>query len=168
MPTLALAATFVRRLDILEAAHQTLLSRRAEPIEGNGIFERHRDAVLTAAHTPLAWRYDLDAERNPFLLERMAINAVFNPGAIMIEDRFLLVVRVEGADRKSFFAVAESENGVDGWKFWNEPVSMPETEEPDVNVYDMRLTDHEDGWIYGVFCTERKDKTAPHDPSAIR
>jgi len=166
MPTLALAATFVRRLDILEAAHQALLSRRAEPIEGNGILERHRDAVLTAAHTPLAWRYDLDAERNPFLLERMGINAVFNPGAIMIDDRFLLVARVEGADRKSFFAVAESENGIDGWKFWNEPVTMPETDEPDVNVYDMRLTDHEDGWIYGVFCTERKDPNAPHDLSA--
>ena len=157
---------FEHRLDSLEATHRALLSRPAERVEGNGIFERHRDAVLTAAHTPLEWRYDLDPERNPFLMERMAINAVFNPGAIKLGARYLMVVRVEGADRKSFFAVAESANGVDGWRFSDAPVTMPETSEPDVNVYDMRLTAHEDGWIYGVFCTERKDANALQDPSA--
>jgi 4-O-beta-D-mannosyl-D-glucose phosphorylase len=157
---------FEHRLDALEVAHRELLSRRVARVEGNGIFERHRDAVLTAAHTPIAWRYDLDAQRNPFLMERMAINAVFNPGAIKLGARYLMVARVEGADRKSFFAVAESMNGVDRWRFWDAPLSMPETEKPDVNVYDMRLTAHEDGWIYGVFCTERKDLDAPQDLSA--
>ena len=157
---------FERRLAALEDAHDALVSRRAERVEGNGIFERYRDPVLTPAHTPLFWRYDLDATTNPLLLERMAINAVFNPGAIKLGDWYLMVARVEGADRKSFFAVAESANGVDGWRFWDYPVSLPETAEPDVNVYDMRLTRHEDGWIYGVFCTERKDPSAPNDPSA--
>jgi 4-O-beta-D-mannosyl-D-glucose phosphorylase len=166
VPTISTHTDFERRLAVLEAAHHKLLNRRAERVEGNGIFERHRDAVLTAAHTPLTWRYDLDPERNPYLMERMAINAVFNPGAIKLGDRYLMVARVEGADRKSFFAVAESENGVDGWRFWHTPLTMPETAEPDVNVYDMRLTAHEDGWIYGVFCTERKDMDALHDPSA--
>ncbi len=166
MPTFSAHTDFERRLDALEATHSELLNRRAKPITGNGIFERHRHAVLTAEHTPLAWRYDLDAERNPFLMERMAINAVFNPGAIKLGARYLMVARVEGADRKSFFAVAESANGVDGWRFWQTPMTMPETAEPDVNVYDMRLTAHDDGWIYGVFCTERKDLDAPHDPSA--
>lgn len=142
------------------------MNRRAERVEGNGIFERHREPVLTAAHIPLTWRYDLDEERNPFLMERMAINAVFNPGAIKLGALYLMVARVEGADRKSFFAVAESDNGVDGWRFRDAPLSMPETSEPDVNVYDMRLTTHDDGWIYGVFCTERKESAAPHDPSA--
>lgn len=157
---------FEHRLEALEAAHRELLGRRAEHVEGNGIFERHRDAVLTAAHTPLSWRYDLDPERNPFLMERMAINAVFNPGAIKLGARYLMVARVEGADRKSFFAVAESANGVNDWRFWDTPIAMPETSEPDVNVYDMRLTAHEDGWIYGVFCTERKDISVPQDLSA--
>ena len=122
--------------------------------------------MLTAAHAPLSWRYDLDPATNPFALERMGINAVFNPGAIKLDGRYLMVARVEGADRKSFFAVAESANGVDGWRFWDYPVRLPQTAEPDVNVYDMRLTAHEDGWIYGVFCTERKDPRAPHDLSA--
>ena len=166
MATLSKYVEFERRLDVVEAEHYALLNRRAERVEGNGIFERHRDAVLTASHIPLSWRYDLDCETNPFLLERMAVNAVFNPGAIKLGSRYLMVARVEGADRKSFFAVAESPNGVDGWRFWDAPVTMPETSEPDVNVYDMRLTAHEDGWIYGVFCTERKDPSAPHDLSA--
>ncbi|MDB4891957.1 MAG: glycosidase related protein [Gemmatimonadetes bacterium] len=166
MSTLSTYVEFERRLDVIEAEHHALVSRRAERVEGNGIFERHREAVLTAAHTPLTWRYDLDPKRNPFMLERMAINAVFNPGAIKLDDRFLMVARVEGADRKSFFAVAESANGVDGWRFWDVPLAMPETSEPDVNVYDMRLTAHEDGWIYGAFCTERKDPDAPRDPTA--
>jgi len=144
-----------------------LVARPNEPVdEGGGIVTRYRYPALTAAHVPLAWRYDLDPETNPRLLERMAINAVFNAGAIKHEGRYLMVPRVEGADRKSFFAVAESPNGIDQWRFWDFPIRMPETPERDVNVYDMRLTRHEDGWIYGVFCTERKDPRAPHDPSA--
>ena len=154
-------------LHALDAAHEALVSRRNERLaESNGVFWRYRDPVLTAAHTPLFWRYDLDPATNPLGLERMGINAVFNPGAIRLDGRYLMVARVEGADRKSFFAVAESANGVDGWRFWEYPVRLPQTADPDVNVYDMRLTAHEDGWIYGVFCTERKDTRAPHDLSA--
>jgi len=152
---------------LLELEHETLLSRPNERIEhGNGVFWRYRNPVLTAAHTPLFWRYDLDPATNPLGLERMGINAVFNPGAIKLDGRYLIVARVEGADRKSFFAVAQSANGIDGWRFWDYPVRLPQTAGPDVNVYDMRLTAHEDGWIYGVFCTERKDARAPHDLSA--
>ena len=152
---------------LLELEHETLLSRPNERIEhGNGVFWRYRNPVLTAAHTPLFWRYDLDPATNPLGLERMGINAVFNPGAIKLDGRYLIVARVEGADRKSFFAVAQSANGIDGWRFWDYPVRLPQTADPDVNVYDMRLTAHEDGWIYGVFCTERKDARAPHDLSA--
>ena len=155
------------RLDLLEIEHETLLSRPNDRIEhGNGVFWRYRNPVLTTAHTPLHWRYDLDPETNPFGMERMGINAVFNPGAIKLDGRYLMVVRVEGVDRKSFFAVAESTNGTDGWRFWDYPVRLPQTADPDVNVYDMRLTAHEDGWIYGVFCTERKDARAPHELSA--
>ena len=169
MSTVVTAASseFAARLRALEREHEALVNRRNEPLPGgNGIFERWTHPVLTAEHAPLFWRYDLDPETNPRLLERLAVNAVFNPGAIKLGDRYLLVARVEGADRKSFFAVAESTTGVDGWRFWDYPVRMPETDDPDVNVYDMRLTRHEDGWIYGVFCTERKDQRAPHDPSA--
>lgn len=158
---------FDERVRALQDAHEALISRRNERIGGGGgVFDRYRDPALTAEHTPVFWRYDLDPDTNPRLLERMGINAVFNPGAIKHDGRYLMVARVEGADRKSFFAVAESVNGVDGWHFWDYPVRMPETEAPDVNVYDMRLTRHEDGWIYGVFCTERKDAHAPGDPTA--
>jgi 4-O-beta-D-mannosyl-D-glucose phosphorylase len=153
---------FDARLRELRLAHEELVLRVNEPLPGsNGILQRYRRPVLTAAHVPLTWRYDLDPQTNPHLLERLSVGAVFNPGAIRLGDRHLLVARVEGADRKSFFAVAESPNGVDGFRFWDEPVTLPETAEPDVNVYDMRLTRHEDGWIYGVFCTERKDPVAP-------
>ena len=117
--------------------------------------------MLTAEHAPLFWRYDLDPETNPHLMERLGINAVFNPGAMAFDGKYLLMARVEGADRKSFFAVAESANGVDGFRFWDRPVVMPQTDDPDVNVYDMRLVEHEDGQIYGLFCTERKDPDAP-------
>jgi 4-O-beta-D-mannosyl-D-glucose phosphorylase len=158
---------FASRLMALESAHHALLARPNERLgDGGGVFVRYRHPVLTAAHTPLFWRYDLSPETNPFALERMGINAVFNPGAIKLDGRYLMVARVEGTDRKSFFAVAESANGIDGWRFWDYPVRMPQTAEPDVDVYDMRLTAHEDGWIYGVFCTERKDPRAPHDLSA--
>jgi 4-O-beta-D-mannosyl-D-glucose phosphorylase len=166
-PSLSARADAAARFRALEAEHAALLARANERLEGgNGIYHRYRHPVLTAAHVPLAWRYDLSPETNPFAMERMGINAVFNPGAISLDGRHLLVARVEGTDRKSFFAVAESPNGIDGWRFWDLPVRMPRAAEPDVNVYDMRLTAHEDGWIYGVFCTERKDPRAPHDLSA--
>ena len=158
---------FAKRLARLEAAHATLLARPNRPVAaGSGVFERYRHPVLTAAHTPLSWRYDLNPKTNPLLLERMGINSVFNPGAIKHDGTYLLVARVEGCDRKSFFAVAESPTGVDRFRFWDLPIRLPETGEPDANVYDMRLTAHQDGWIYGVFCTERKDPGAPNDPSA--
>jgi len=154
--------TFHERLACLQAGHAALLARPNAPATpGNGVFLRHRHPVLTAAHVPLEWRYDLNPASNPRLLERFGINGVFNAGAIKHEGRYLLAARVEGADRKSFFAIAESPNGTDRFRFWNEPVTLPETADPDTNVYDMRLTRHEDGWIYGLFCTERKDPAAP-------
>jgi 4-O-beta-D-mannosyl-D-glucose phosphorylase len=166
-PTTSTTADAAERFRALRRAQNALLARRNERLDdGNGIYNRYRFPVLTAAHTPLAWRYDLSPESNPYALERLGINAVFNPGAIKLDGRYLLVARVEGADRKSFFAVAESADGIDGWRFWEHPVRLPQTPDPDVNVYDMRLTTHEDGWIYGVFCTERKDPRAPHDVSA--
>ena len=145
----------------LRGEHEALLTRPNRPIEGNGIYERYENPILTAAHAPLEWRYDLDPESNPFLVERFGINATLNSGAIKWNGRYVLVVRVEAADRKSFFAVAESPNGVDNFRFWPRPVTMPEWGEPATNVYDMRLTRHEDGWIYGLFCVERKDPAAP-------
>jgi 4-O-beta-D-mannosyl-D-glucose phosphorylase len=154
---------FNARLASLVEQHRQLVSRN-NPVDerfNNGIVERYRYPVLTAAHTPLFWRYDLDQQSNPGLLERLGINAVFNPGAIELDGKILLVCRVEGADRKSFFAVAESASGIDGFRFWDYPIALSETEDPDVNVYDIRLTQHEDGHIYGLFCTERKDPSAP-------
>jgi 4-O-beta-D-mannosyl-D-glucose phosphorylase len=117
--------------------------------------------VITAEHTPLSWRYDFDPKTNPHMMERLGVNAAFNSGAIEVDGRILLVVRVEGNDRKSFFAVAESATGIDGFSFWDYPIVIPETQDPDTNVYDMRVVKHEDGWIYGIFCTERKDPKAP-------
>jgi 4-O-beta-D-mannosyl-D-glucose phosphorylase len=153
---------FYERLEKLELSHRELLHLLNEPEEiGNGVFLRYRQPILTAEHTPLHWRYDLNPDTNPFLMERFGINAVFNAGAIKWNDRYLLVARVEGKDRKSFFAIAESNNGVDDFRFWDSPITMPGTGNPDTNVYDMRVVQHEDGWIYGVFCTERKDPAAP-------
>lgn len=127
----------------------------------NGIYTRFKNPVLTANHTPLQWRYDLNLETNPYLLERIGMNATFNAGALKWNDNYILCVRVEGADRKSFFAIAESPNGIDNFEFWDKPCVIPQIEKnPDTNVYDMRLTNHEDGWIYGIFCTERKDTNA--------
>ncbi len=156
-------AVFSSRLEQLTADHEALISRKNEIDQTlyNGIVDRYRYPVLTAAHTPLFWRYDFSPESNPYLMERMGINGAYNAGAIELDGKTLLVCRVEGADRKSFFAIAESANGIDSFRFWDRPVVMPETDNPDVNVYDMRLTRHEDGWIYGVFCTERKDPDAP-------
>lgn len=158
---------FEERLSLLEAQHRELLERQNFPIEGNGIFERYTFPVLTAAHTPLEWRYDLNKATNPYLMERFGIHAVFNAGAILHNGRYLLSARVEGADRKSFFAIAESPDGINSFRFWPRPVTMPEYGEPATNVYDMRLTAHEDGWVYGIFCVERKDPdAAPGDLSS--
>ena len=155
-------ATFKKSLQDLIKQQEKLLSRRNKKSPGgNGIFARYERPVLTAAHAPIAWRYDLDRSTNPFLLERIAVNAAFNAGAILHNGKYLVVARVEGGDRKSFFAVAESPNGVDNFRFWDYPILMPETADPDTNVYDMRLVKHEDGWIYGLFCTERKDPKTP-------
>lgn len=153
---------FRKRVVSLFKDQEKLLKQRNRKVAGgNRIFERYEFPVLTAAHAPIAWRYDLDRKTNPLLLERIAVNAAFNAGAILHEGRFLVVARVEGADRKSFFAVAESKNGVDNFRFWEYPILMPETDDPDTNVYDIRLVKHEDGWIYGLFCTERKDPKTP-------
>lgn len=144
-----------------------LLAQKNKPAVTNGVLQRWRNPVVTADHVPVAWRYDLDPKTNPLGLERIGINAAFNPGAIYWNKKYVIVVRVEGADRKSFFAVAESPNGVDNFKFWDKPLVLPETENPDTNVYDMRLTAHADGWVYGLFCTERKDPAArPGDESS--
>lgn len=146
----------------LKERYEAFLSRKNEKkIFGNGIYDRYVYPVVTAQHVPLHWRYDLNPATNPYMMERIGVNATFNAGAIKWEDKYILVVRVEGHDRKSFFAIAESPNGVDNFRFWAEPLTLPEIEDPDVNVYDMRLTRHEDGWIYGIFCSERKDPNAP-------
>ena len=158
--------TYDERLAWLQKSHQELLRKENTPIEGNGVYERYENPVLTADHAPLNWRYDLNPKTNPYLMERFGIHAVMNSGAIKWKGRYVLVARVEGADRKSFFAVAESPNGVDHFQFWPRPITMPEYGEPATNVYDMRLTAHEDGWIYGIFCVERKDPSQPHDLSA--
>lgn len=141
--------------------HETFLSIKNEPLEGgNGLYTRYKNPILTGAHTPVFWRYDLNKDSNPYLMERIGMNAAFNSGAMKWNGKYILVVRVEGADRKSFFAVAESPNGIDNFHFWDYPITMPDTEDPATNIYDMRLTAHEDGWIYGIFCAER------HDPNA--
>ena len=153
---------FIKALNHLRAHHEELLSKKNEKLPfGNGIYDRYTNPVLTGEHAPIEWRYDFNPETNPFLMERIGVNAALNAGAMKWKGKYILVVRVEGNDRKSFFAIAESENGVDNFRFWEEPVTLPETDEPDTNVYDMRLTAHEDGWIYGVFCSERKDPNAP-------
>jgi 4-O-beta-D-mannosyl-D-glucose phosphorylase len=152
---------FKEKLKQLQDSHEQLLSLpNTMRTDGNGIISRFNNPILTAAHTPLSWRYDLNIQTNPYLMERFGINAVLNAGAIKWKGKYIMVARVEGSDRKSFFAVAESDNGIDHFRFWEYPVVMPETEVPDTNVYDMRLVEHEDGWIYGLFCTERKDQDA--------
>ncbi|MBR0532743.1 MAG: glycosidase, partial [Bacteroidales bacterium] len=158
--------TYEERLKWLKESHEQLLTKKNHPIEGNGVYERYANPVLTADHAPLEWRYDLHKETNPYLMERFGIHAAFNSGAIKFGGKYVLVARVEGADRKSFFALAESPNGIDNFRFRSRPVTMPEYGEPATNIYDMRLTTHEDGWIYGIFCVERKDKDHPGDLSA--
>lgn len=150
------------RLHILTKEYDELISRENEKIlPGNGVFERYKYPILTADHPPLEWRYDLNPETNPHLMERFGINAVFNAGAIKFNGKYLVMARVEGHDRKSFFAIAESPNGIDNFRFWEYPVQLPDLYPEETNVYDMRLTKHEDGWIYGIFCSESKDPDAP-------
>ena len=180
--------TFEQKVKALRQQHEALLTRRNELVttadgnfgtfrfSQNGIYEKYRFPVLTAEHIPLEWRYDFSEKDNPFLMQRIMMNAVFNAGAVKLDGRYLLVCRVEGADRKSFFAVAESPNGIDNFRFWDEPLTMPEAPEISsasgksggvaTNIYDMRITQHEDGWIYGVFCAERHDDSQPGNLSA--
>jgi 4-O-beta-D-mannosyl-D-glucose phosphorylase len=152
---------FEERLVNLKNNQEKLINQNNILIKtDNGIFNRYQYPILTAAHVPLNWRYDFNPVSNPHLIERFGINAVFNAGAIKWNNKYILMTRVEGIDRKSFFAIAESPNGIDNFKFWDYPTLMPETESPDTNVYDIRLVSHEDGWIYGLFCTERRDPNA--------
>lgn len=158
---------FALKVKRLKDNHEALLSLPNMPSTVyNGIYTRYENPILTAAHTPLEWRYDFSEKDNPFLMERIMMNATLNAGAMMLDGKFTLVVRVEGADRKSFFAVAQSPNGIDNFRFWEKPIVMPEDIVPATNVYDMRLTQHEDGWIYGLFCVERHDDSQPADLSA--
>jgi 4-O-beta-D-mannosyl-D-glucose phosphorylase len=153
---------FDQKVQQLSKDHETFLSvKNVKAEKGNGIYQRYTNPVVTAEHTPLFWRYDLNYETNPFLMERISVNGTFNAGAIEYNGKILLLVRVEGTDRKSFFAIAESLNGIDNFRFWDYPIQLVETSDPDINVYDMRLVKHEDGWIYGLFCTERKDTNVP-------
>lgn len=156
------------RLRLLQKAHETLITRTNKIIlPGNGIFERYEYPVLTNEHTPLEWRYDLNPETNPWLMERIGVNATMNSGAIKWNGKYLMIVRVEGNDRKSFFAIAESPNGIDHFRFWEYPIELPDTDPNETNVYDMRLTAHEDGWVYGIFCSESLDpNAAPGDLSS--
>lgn len=158
---------FAQKVEALRAHHEELLTRKNTPKQwGNGIYTKYEYPILTAEHTPLEWRYDFSEKSNPYLMQRIMMNATLNSGAIKLNGKYLLVVRVEGADRKSFFAVAESPNGIDNFRFWEEPITMPEDLIPATNIYDMRLTQHEDGWIYGIFCAERHDDSQPNDLSA--
>lgn len=156
------------RLHILKKEHESLISRKNKMIfSENGIFERYKYPILTAAHTPLEWRYDLNPETNPYLMERIGVNATMNSGAIKWNGKYLIIVRVEGNDRKSFFAIAESPNGIDNFRFGEYPIHLPDTDPSETNVYDIRLTTHEDGWIYGIFCSESLDpNAAPGDLSS--
>ena len=155
-------ATFEANLQQLIKTHEELITRQNIPqAKSTGLYERYENPAITADHTPLFWRYDLNFETNPHLMERMGINAAFNAGAIEFRGKICLAVRVEGWDRKSFFAIAESDTGIDNFRIRDFPIAMPETDDPDINVYDMRLVKHQDGWIYGMFCTERKDPDAP-------
>lgn len=156
-----MSMSFENRMEKIKSDQQSLFEvKNTALFQEHGWYERYEYPVLTAKHIPLSWRFELNKERNPFFLERNSINAVMNAGAIKWKGKYLLVARVEGVDRKSFFAVAESPNGVDQFQFWERPITMPELNDPDTNVYDMRLVEHEDGWVYGIFCTERRDPAA--------
>lgn len=160
--------SFLDTIKKLQIQHQMLLSTENIPLDvPGGIVTRYKNPVITAAHIPLEWRYDLNPKTNPYCLERIGVNACMNSGAIKWNGKYLLIVRVEGYDRKSFFAIAESPNGVDNFRFWKRPVNLPDIDPEETNVYDMRLTAHEDGWVYGIFCSERLDQQAePGDLSS--
>lgn len=158
--------TFEYRKNLVLARYEELITRPNRKIEGNGIFERYENPVITADMVPPTWKYDFNPQTNPWFMERIGCNATLNSGAIKFHDKYVLVVRVEGMDRKSFFAVAESPNGIDNFRFRERPITMPDTDDPATNIYDMRLTAHEDGWIYGLFCVERHDPAHPEDLSA--
>jgi 4-O-beta-D-mannosyl-D-glucose phosphorylase len=160
--------TYKQKIKLLFEEHEKLLTEKNEKEKGiSGIYHRYKNPALTADHTPLIWRYDFDEETNPDLLERIGFNATFNAGAIKWGGKYVLAVRVEGNDRKSFFAIAESPNGIDNFRFWDYPILLPDVDDPETNAYDMRLTLHDDGWIYGLFCAERKDpQAAPGDLSS--
>jgi 4-O-beta-D-mannosyl-D-glucose phosphorylase len=158
---------FDDRMARLKQDHALLIERRNRPQPlGNGILDRYEFPVLTAEHTPLEWRYDINPHTNPHLMTRLGINSVFNVGAMEWNGNIVLAARTEGWDRKSFFSIAESETGVDGFRFWDYPVRMPELDDQETNLYDMRLVRHEDGWVYGLFCAERHDDSQPNDLSA--
>lgn len=152
----------------LKERQERLLTRKNEKSDFyNGIYDRWVHPVLTRESVPLEWRYDLNPETNPFFQERLGVNAVFNAGAVELNGKYYLVARIEGNDRKSFFGVAESGSGVDGFRFWEKPVELPDTCPEETNVYDMRLTKHEDGWIYGIFCSESKDTRSADLSAAV-
>jgi len=159
--------TFRDKVAQLHGEQEQLLAlTNSKQAHSNGIYQRWCNSVITRDHVPVTWRYDLRENSNPFLMERIGVNATFNAGALYWQGKYIVAVRVEGNDRKSFFAIAESDNGVDNFKFRARPITLPETYEPDTNVYDMRLVAHEDGYIYGLFCTERKDLDQPNNLSA--
>lgn len=157
---------FEYRKNLIETRYEQLMRRENIALEGNGIYCRYKYPIITADSIPPFWKYDYDRETNPYFMERIGVNATLNAGAIKWEGKYLLMVRVEGMDRKSFFAIAESPNGIDNFRFRDRPVTMPDGVIPTTNVYDMRLTAHEDGWIYGLFCAERHDDSKPGDLSA--
>ncbi|MBD5299416.1 MAG: glycosidase [Bacteroides sp.] len=157
---------FEYRKDLVLARYEEHITKPNNPIEGNGIYERYENPVVTADSVPPFWKYDFNPATNPYFMERIGCNATLNSGAIKWGDSYVIVVRVEGSDRKSYFAIAESPNGIDNFRFWDHPITLPDTENPATNVYDMRLTRHEDGWIYGLFCVERHDDSKPGDLSA--
>ena len=164
-----MSSEYDSRLKALLQRHKELVSRKnpVDELRSNGVLTYYQNPVLTGEHAPVFWRYDLNPQANPLLLERLGMNAAFNPGAIFHEGKYVLCVRAEGVDRKSFFALAESPNGIDNFQFRDFPLQIDETEDPDTNVYDMRLVPHEDGWIYGLFCAERKDPERPDTSAAV-
>jgi 4-O-beta-D-mannosyl-D-glucose phosphorylase len=164
----AIDRAFAARVKKVRAAHEAFVKRRnpVDPDWDNGVFERFKYPVVTYRHVPPEWRFDFNPQTNPFFMERLGVNATLNPGAFYWKGKVHLVVRTEGYDRKSFFSIVESPNGIDNFRFWDEPIDLPELE-PETNVYDMRITFHQDGWIYGVFCAEAKDPgAAPGDLSS--